>query len=545
MRRLWIAMLWGTISWSAGSATLAQEPQADDAQKAFELAAQKLEILDAKELLYDGPVYYFARLPDAVAKEHRQTLRSLFERDEEMASLVGLLAHGDPRVRTLAILALFDKEDPQVLPYLAALAGDPEKTFPKPKLFTSSALISAKPRRLGAPPARVMPPVEPQTVGEVAKAAVEFYMKRAGYHYGIEGMHGNPDFAAYWRSHGKRRWCASWFSVWLDRATQGVSPLQEKRIPRIREVRRRIDQVPEPDRTLILIALFEEPGGRHLISEKELMAAARRLGPNPLIATLERSIPTADPDLQPDNKNRIFRQIVWFILKHADELLKPQHAGILLASSYRERSYTANGIKEPIHTPAWAIAAARLRPDRAVQLLRREYAHFQGEHDGRDRVALSAALWELEGPSQIPYLVDWFYKEQITSSIPNERSEFLRKITGWKVVERSLKITGAEKPGIRRLVARIVQDKRFQSLDYQSLRTLVRIVNQWLDEPLITLDQLFRVSHPLGMVHFSLEREKALGKYPKETQAVLETLALWRAKLRASVSRFYSSPVTP
>src|SRR5690606_13509949 len=138
------------------------------------------------------------------------------------------------KVRSLAVVALFDTEDPRILPDLVALADDEALTFPRPQQYAALSL-----------PPKPSPPLLPQTVGEIASDAVDFYLKAAGYGYGIDGSRNNPGFEHYWKLRRDRDWCTSWFAVRFRRAARGNAPLPTDRAERVREVRRQIDELPE------------------------------------------------------------------------------------------------------------------------------------------------------------------------------------------------------------------------------------------------------------------------------------------------------------
>jgi hypothetical protein len=137
--------------------------------------------------------------------------------DYPISDLEALTAHRDPRVRTLALVYLFDKGDPKLLPLPFKLVDDPGPTFPA---RTPVAYIASSPR----PTAFSEIPQTPQTVGSVADRMISFYLERAGFSYGSHGNGSCLGFPDYWTQRKDRDYLASWFAVELDRATQGTSP---------------------------------------------------------------------------------------------------------------------------------------------------------------------------------------------------------------------------------------------------------------------------------------------------------------------------------
>src|SRR5262249_15583566 len=102
---------------------------------------------------------------------------------DEVTDLVGLLKHTDPKGRTLALAALFDRQDPTLLPHLAALVGDREKTVPE---------VRIRRHLMGFPKEVDLLPQDfkEQTVGSVATELVDYWLQAAGYTV--------KDFESYW-----------------------------------------------------------------------------------------------------------------------------------------------------------------------------------------------------------------------------------------------------------------------------------------------------------------------------------------------------------
>jgi hypothetical protein len=473
---------------------------AQPAAKQLERLASRLPYFCAQNYFFDQPGCWGDR-----ELEYRQLTAQL----AAIRVPVALLRHPASKVRTLAIASLFAQEDPQFLPPIAALAGDTAATFP-------TVLPDARPLFPGV---ERKPFFQDQTVGQVAEQALRVYLEPAGF------FGGSSQFEAYWSARKNRPYCAGWFQVQLDRASGRTSPTPPDRISRIRAVRRRVDRVPEPDRTWILLRLNGEEGSDALVSEQELRRACRRLGPEPLLGMLQRRIPTGDPDLQPrDNNNYPYARMTHWVLQRAGELLRPNDAALLLDQEQRERR---SGLSDPNITAWWVIGAAQLRPDWAARILREALPRFSDDWRGDDRANLATAMWQLASPRQTRFLVDWFYAERPERGrYPHSRALFLRLLG-----ERS-------GPSPRDLLASIVSDDRLDSLDWQSLDALVKAVNLVAEKPVVTAAELEKASHPLGQGHFHWERDRAADKYPRETRQLLEVLAGWRNKLRRTLPQW-------
>jgi hypothetical protein len=160
-------------------------------------------------------------------------------------------------------------------------------------------------------------------------------------------------------------------------------------------------------------------------------------------------------------------------------------------------------------TAWWAVAAARLQPENASAILHAAMERFQEGYYARERCALCVALWQLVGEPESRFLVDWLYGEKVLrGEFPGCRAEFTRSV-------------GTDRTG-KKLIARIIQDRRFDTLDGESLVQLVRVVNGWRKTPLVSEEEIRQTWH----------------QYPKETEEVLQRLAEWRARLRASVPQW-------
>jgi hypothetical protein len=485
-----------------------------NARNDLERLAGQLKFFSTGDFLYDR--FNLSRFPDKEAREYRKVIGELTSTPWKAEDLVKLLKHDDPRVRTLALAALFARDDPRLLPQLVPLVDDRAETFSTPQLVASPAFAKKQ-----------LPPLQKQTVSQVANQLLTAYLGPANYLYGVKGTTGQGGFDAYWAARKDRQFCASWFAVQLARASQGTSPTPKDRFEKIRAVRQRIDKLPRADRAWTLLWLNGETGSDVLVNEAELVAACKELGPQRLLRMLQRKIPSDDPDVQPRRSNNWpYKRMTLFVLEHAATLLRPGDAETLLACEVWERDYVKHGISDPTLTAWWAIAAAELTndKDKTQALLLKAFARFQTKHQGNERAQLAIALWRLVGPDAIRFLVAWFYDERPSySQFPHQRAMFLTGIAKYRKSEN------------RKLLAALVRHKGYATLDWQSLRTLVTLVNAWSDRPVVDARLVEAAWHPFGEGHFDQAPDKARKAYPKETEALLRTLDRWRSKLRAAI----------
>lgn len=431
----------------------------------FESLAGKLKFFLTCEFVYN--MDDFRWIPENEAQQYKQLLAELRAIEAEMPILVDILNHKDPKVRTLALAALYDREDPKALPHIASLMYDCAETFPdiEGRFNCSPTWLTEK---------KLRPPVK-QTVSQVVRQMLKLYMVFF-WTDNPDYQHQNMDhFKAYWAKRKDRSYCAGWFRVQLTRACGSACPTPKNRVERVQTVRKRIDKLPETDRAWILLWLNGHPGSDVLVTEEELIEACKKLGPEKLLALLARKISSDDPDVQPrKSSNWWYRSMCLFVLKRADELLRERDAQPLLDCERWERDYLKHGIGDPTITPWWAIAAAHLQPDKAEAILHGAFKRFDGKRDGDERADIAAALWKLIGKSQTKFLINWYYTEPLQRGHhPQCRTRFLRSVS---------KFPNSHPHG---LVATIVQDKRFEDLDWQCFEELVHIVNGWLDKPVI------------------------------------------------------------
>ncbi len=486
----------------------------------FEKLATEMPYLCLASVIFDRPDHYFKAADPNISEKHFRILDKVTDRNYAVATLVDLLAHGDAKVRTLAAVALFDREDPTVLPSLVKLCEDKSVTFDgHPELAREELYIEG----VGPLLEGSGPPAKDQTVGGIIKSMVSFYMTEAGFYYGITPKN-KPGFAEYWESRKNRVHCAGWFAVRLARASRGIRSTQEDCIPRIRLLREDIDKLSTDERAWVLLWLNGEAGSDALVTEEELTQACMTLGRDKLLLMLQRKIPSDDPDLQsrtswswPSKRMKIF------VLSQAKQLLYRGDGYTLLECEQWERDFQKHGISDPTITPWWAIAAASLEPEKASQTLRAAMNRFHRKLDSRERATLCIAMWQLCGKAEMKFIVDWFFNEQPEhGSFPTSRGQFIEAMRG--------------QTNGREIIAEIIKDNRLNDLDWQSLKYLVRAVNSWIKTPIVSEEEIHhKVWHPLGEGHYHWEKDNAKMTYPKETEELEKHLRDWQTRLQKSV----------
>jgi hypothetical protein len=476
------------------TAFAADAPSLDATRQKLETIAGRVTYFATQEIIRNR--WIEPRWPANLMLEQQQLLADLRGLGGERAALATLLGHPDPKVCTLALGALFVREDPHDLPLIAALVGRSDATFPLLRMSLDS--------RSGPLPLAQF--VSPQTVGDVAGAMLEFYLKAAGV---IEHRPADMSeaFASYWSDRGTRDRCASWFLVKMQRVTRQTSPLQREYQKDIQRVLGEIQSLPLPERAWTQFYVAQGvflSDSNELISDASLVAALKGVGPDALMKFLRNEQPMDDPDL-----NNRFLYLDAFILRHAPALLRPGDADAVLACADGELP------KRRVGRLLWVAAAAELRgiedPVKAADFLKREIADIplKGYEGQNEQAGLAAALWRMRGAAEKDWLANWFYTvlPLARDNMAHGPESFLR------AVEKEAR------PDTRGLLASIVGDVRFPTADWSSLAQILELVNATLDTPLVEKGEIYDY--------------QPNSKRPDQQ----ETLAGWRDLLRRNLER--------
>ena len=205
------------------AATPSATPSAAQTRADFERMAGETPCLEIGSVIYDRPqeLYMTKDVNDAKDRErHNKVLAEVADPKSTKDVLLGLLGHADPKVRTLAAMALFDREDPSVLPALVKLAADTAST--------STAISLHRP--LSAPQRGRSRRSANSPIGW------SVYLKASGFDQGMDREFGE-DFAEILECPEGPLVLYRLVAVKLARASQGTSPLPNDRVNRVRAVR--------------------------------------------------------------------------------------------------------------------------------------------------------------------------------------------------------------------------------------------------------------------------------------------------------------------
>jgi hypothetical protein len=405
---------------------------------------------------------------NTLVEEQQRLVTELRALSGDRESLAALLHDANPKVRTLALGAIFQREDGRDLPLIANLLNDPAPTFPNLHDVMGS----------GGGPQPLAEIENPQTVADVAQAMLAYW---GILHNGrtVETEFGDVrpiaittnDFAEYWKKYAGREYSASWFAVKMKRATRYI-PIQPQSRPDIDRVLTEMKALPMPDRAWIQLYVLAPQGWIEfepedlVATDGELIAMVKTLTPESRLLFLQRRKVSDDPDLLMDKDDLQFIRMSNFLLRHADQLLRPEDADALLACQYVLKQ--SGGVN-----PAWAVGAALVAPARASEILHN--ALTQETRNYEDAAGtLAGALWRIRGPAEMDFLVNWFYAELPTAS------ELLHQPMGllWEA-------EATARPDTKELIAALVKDPRFDRTDWGILSELLKMVNAERSTPLV------------------------------------------------------------
>jgi hypothetical protein len=398
------------------------------------------------------------RWPSDMIAEQRQLVAELRAIRNERESLTALLSHADPKIRVLALGALFMREDARDLPAIARLTGDAAPTFP---------LLQGSMNSAGALPLSAFE--APQTVGNVAQSMISFYMSAAFY----EGA-----FEPYWGERSGRQRTAGWFLVRMRRATRQSTPLNPPVLDDVRRVLAEIDALPPAERawTLLYVAtgVPYNPESK-LVTDAALTASLKGVGPEPLLKYLRGETPTDDPDLRSAGGARRRQhafEMCQFILRQSPNLFRPSDADAILAAadSYRDRD----------DATVWFAASSRVRGlndmERAAAAVKAEIQRIpiRGVLGARNQGILAFTLWQMRGPSEREFLTNWVYTAMATPATPDPVQQFFGDVKN------------EARPDTDMLLASVVRDPRFEQANWTVLSGILLSVNSALPVPFET-----------------------------------------------------------
>ncbi len=375
-----------------------------------------------------------------------------------------LLRHADAKVRTLGVMLLYQLNRVDVLPDIAALQYDAAQTFPSPAMLATSV------------PAGKWP-MQPASVADFARAVIATYVEKsvqltdiAAPSPGRVSRGAVAEFAA----ERDPTLCTPALRVALQRATGGMTPLQNGRRDRVDAVLGLLQQVPMPRRFFVALALdFQENAGDRY--SPDLLDLAREVPRDVRLRVLCGEPAIDDPDLARGYGYE-------YLLAHVTDLFRGSDADLFLRMADdrltdRDEQQVADELAAPDQ-----VAAARLRPADADGILGRAMDRLGDRHDGsadQARSTLALAMARFGGEPSLRRAVDWFFTMR-----PEPGS-----VGGGR--EGLMGAVAAESPARARLLyERLIRDPRLDRLGPYSTRLLIQAVQGYLGRSLAADDDL-------------------------------------------------------
>jgi hypothetical protein len=456
---------------------------ADAGQPKVSVLAEHLSHFATRAIITNTPLDG-REIPPKVLVEQAQLLADLKRLSHAPDELHLLLRDPDPRVRTIALGALFVREDPRDLPYIASLIGDHAAAI--------SDLHNSMRASFSIVPSLDSEMENPQTVGQVASAMIQFYLEATHVQlaerangYPIPEADLSPAFDHYWAERKDRAHCASWFLVKLERATREITPLQPQYQTDVDAVLAQIAALPSPDREwTLLYALFGETLSRsdYVVREAARVPVAQSIGPVDLMKFLLLQPFSTDPDLrftQADPRGEVFFPIAAFILNHAPQLLRSDDGPVLCANAFNNPQHFQGSTSLWIAASDWLLGIES--PAKGAARLKADFTLFPPSSipwSQREQMPLALDLWRLSGAGEKKFLVDWFYGLSPRQS-PSLGQDFLRAVDA------------DARPDTPELLAAIVADPRFDSTNWSVLAQLLESARGGSSTSLVPTSQIY------------------------------------------------------
>ena len=347
-----------------------------------------------------------------------ETLEPAMLARHDFIELTALTEHPDAKVRTLALLSLYAREDPQAFKAIHERLNDEADTFPAQSTVNSASADD---------PAYT----ERKTVGEVAR----WMMAMVHFPASWQGNTGTrEEFEAWSALRLENPDWIGWYDFLYKRASSGTLPVQPGSAPRIAKLQKRMEQLPAAVRTWMWFGLADDCmmsplTDTPLAAEAEIVEAGKQLGPDALLAFLRDGSRAGLREQKIDDPGRGRR----FILSHGKQLFREQDA-----ESLREMGH--------------CITAADAKPGMASAWLREGLRDWTARTHSWGRSHAVAALLDLCGDAEAGFVVQWFYETPKAVAGSREQSAFLNEVGRRKPKEwqKTLQAIAAH-PGFERL----------------------------------------------------------------------------------------------
>lgn len=402
-------------------------------------------------------------------------LQHLKAASKQRDALLPLLEHDDPKVRTLALGALFQREDAQDLPLIASLLDDDAPTF----LDLTDETGSHGAFNISSDQERA------QTVTTVASAMLVHWGapdNDEGYRNVLIVTGEQPNLKKADFNRWSREFAADIKNVKLRRGQDGrrMEPALALYQADTKRVLADLQTLPLYERALAAFHISLWYQSQYFDTDalrKTALASFKELGHAEVVRILKLNqkdrLPAIPPPFARSYENDPLRGDGWyspqyaqeFILYHGQELLLPEDVPFLLEGEKSTDRYERSN---------WVITAADLAYSRSpsearaiIQDALPRYPVTDGSH-GSNRAALLSILWRHEGMKAAPELVEKFYMATADGLAQYSLLGFIDRMA---------------RPDTQDLLAVIVADKRAEQLKPYVLKELLDMVNRRLSKP--------------------------------------------------------------
>lgn len=354
---------------------------------------KELPFISAREFLFNSEPRAYQH-KDRI-KAAWDVLRKLHSTSLETTELIRLAEHEDAAIRLLAILALVAKETDDFVPVCIKHANDNSSTIPggyEGDMFEKEMRF------------------QPQTVADVARQCLQ--MVGCDFKYPSDaGKAFQPDVETWWKQRKSNTDWLGWYVFLYQRATNGVSPVQEEAKPAVKKFRSKVDSLQPKTRAWLLLYLADDVLTSSGLwqdwyaTEQEMIGAVSELGTPALVEFLQtgRRQGLQEPAIDDPKKG------ARFISTYAKHFFTPANADDLIAL----KQYTA---------------AMDADPSRARQIKVLAFQHHNQKYDSWERGKVMAALADRGDASDRAAAAQWFYAEINDTGGSSAQSVFLNAL---------------------------------------------------------------------------------------------------------------------
>lgn len=473
----------------------------------MQVFADSIDFVSLSQFMYSSRTPYYITKPSMPTPMERFTS---FSKTLTMTEIEVFLKNKSPKVRGLALLAMYQLEDQKALLRYADFLGDSavflkSRPYKVPDLSIISG-ISGDAYNLSK---------RDMLIADIARKVLEDYMVKTGYLYFEDEL---PQFL---RERQNLDYTLGFFMLMSIKALGHANNSNDwQSDSMVMALKARINNLPNKIDAAIY-KLYIPVHDKYLFNETERLEALRFLGKQHVKEILEGTPPTKDPDLymirESEHSPYGYYSMCQWILKHAPVVFDKNDIGYLLeradfSTSGRDTSHMA------LDFIYWHIACARLDTANASQYLK-DCLQLQKEDYKDNRAALYAELWHRCGQREVDTILDWFYGSYSLNKVESENtSNFIYALEDAKDTV---------------LIKRIIADSRFQdSIRIWDIVLLAWRYNALVNERVIPDELTQSISHPYGLERLEVMMDRVLKEYPIETKKTLEKMEILKKELR-------------